>query len=96
MLVGQTVSALGDWLGTVAVMVMVLRLSGSATAVGGVLVLQLLPAAVAAPLVCAVPLWIEANGPAGVSLGNPPRIHAVWPAAYGTCGPGSSVGMDTC
>jgi hypothetical protein len=32
MLAGQTVSALGDWLGTVAVMVMVLRLSGSATA----------------------------------------------------------------
>jgi MFS family permease len=51
MLLGQTVSALGDWLGTIAVMMMVLRLSGSATAVGGVLVLQLLPAAVAAPLV---------------------------------------------
>jgi predicted MFS family arabinose efflux permease len=51
MLFGQSVSALGDWLGTIAVMMAVLRLSGSATAVGGVLVLQLLPAAIAAPLV---------------------------------------------
>jgi len=51
MLFGQSVSALGDWLGTIAVMMAVLRLSGSATAVGGVLVLQLLPAVVAAPLV---------------------------------------------
>lgn len=51
MLFGQSVSALGDWLGTIAVMMAVLRLSGSATAVGGVLVLQLLPAVIAAPLV---------------------------------------------
>ena len=51
MLFGQSVSALGDWLGMIAVMMAVLRLSGSATAVGGVLVLQLLPAVVAAPLV---------------------------------------------
>ena len=51
MLIGQTVSALGDWMGTIALMMLVLRISGSTTAVGGVLVLQLLPSAVAAPMV---------------------------------------------
>jgi MFS family permease len=51
MLIGQSVSALGDWLGTIALMMLVLRISGSTTAVGGVLVLQLLPSAVAAPMV---------------------------------------------
>jgi MFS family permease len=51
MLIGQTVSALGDWIGTIALMMLVLRISGSTTAVGGVLVLQLLPSAVAAPMV---------------------------------------------
>ena len=51
MLIGQTVSALGDWMGTIALMMLVLRISGSTTAVGGVLVLQLLPSAVAAPVV---------------------------------------------
>lgn len=50
LLVGQTVSALGDWMATVALMVLTLDLTGSATAVGGLLVLRLLPAAVAAPL----------------------------------------------
>ncbi|HEX6472157.1 MAG TPA: MFS transporter [Streptosporangiaceae bacterium] len=51
MLIGQAVSSLGDWMGTIALMMLVLRLSGSTTAVGGVLVLQLLPSAVAAPMV---------------------------------------------
>lgn len=50
LLVGQTVSALGDWMATIALMVLVLDLTGSATAVGGILVLRLLPAAVGAPL----------------------------------------------
>jgi dTMP kinase len=50
LLVGQTVSALGDWTATVALMVLILDLTGSAAAVGGILVLRLLPAAVAAPL----------------------------------------------
>lgn len=51
MLIGQTVSSLGDWMGTIALMMLVLRISGSTTAVGGVLVLQLLPSAFAAPMV---------------------------------------------
>jgi MFS family permease len=48
--IGQAVSGLGDWMVTVALMALVLRLSGSSTAVGGVLLLRLLPAAAAAPL----------------------------------------------
>jgi MFS family permease len=47
---GQTISGLGDWMVTVALMALVLELSGSSAAVGGVLLLRLLPAAVAAPI----------------------------------------------
>jgi dTMP kinase len=50
LLVGQTASALGDWMGTVAFMALVLAESGSSTAVGGILALRLLPGAVAGPL----------------------------------------------
>jgi MFS family permease len=50
LLVGQAVSALGDWMGTVALMALVLELTGSATAVGGVLVLRLVPTVAAGPL----------------------------------------------
>jgi MFS family permease len=50
LLVGQAVSSLGDWMGTVALMALVLQLTGSATAVGGVLVLRLAPTVVAGPL----------------------------------------------
>jgi MFS family permease len=50
LLVGQGVSALGDWMVTVALIALVLRLSGSSTAVGAVLVLRLIPAAIAGPL----------------------------------------------
>ncbi|HXF71798.1 MAG TPA: MFS transporter, partial [Actinomycetota bacterium] len=50
LLIGQTVSALGDWMATIALMLLVLRLTGSSAAVGGMLVLRLLPAAVAGPL----------------------------------------------
>lgn len=50
LLIGQGVSAFGDWMVTVALIALVLRLSGSSTAVGAVLVLRLFPAAVAGPL----------------------------------------------
>lgn len=50
LLTGQAVSSLGDWMGTLALMYFVLELSGSTTAVGGVLALRLLPMAVGAPL----------------------------------------------
>ena len=48
--IGQSVSAFGDWMVTVALMALVLKLSKSTTAVGAVLVLRLIPAAVAGPL----------------------------------------------
>jgi predicted MFS family arabinose efflux permease len=58
LMIGQAVSALGDWMGTVALMVLVMELTGSSTAVAGVLVLRLLPAAVAAPVASrAVARW---------------------------------------
>jgi MFS family permease len=50
LIIGQTVSALGDWIATIGLMVLVLQTTHSSTAVGGVLVLRLLPAAVAGPL----------------------------------------------
>jgi Transmembrane secretion effector len=50
LLIGQAVSSLGDWMGTVALMALVLHLTGSATAVGGVLVLRLAPTVLAGPL----------------------------------------------
>jgi MFS family permease len=50
LLFGQAVSALGDWMGTVALMALVLELTGSATAVGGVLVLRLVPTVAAGPV----------------------------------------------
>ena len=50
LLIGQGVSALGDWMGTVAFMALVLTITGSPTAVGGILALRLLPAAIGGPL----------------------------------------------
>jgi predicted MFS family arabinose efflux permease len=50
LLIGQGVSSLGDWMGTVALMALVLQISDSPAAVGGILTLRLLPAAVGAPL----------------------------------------------
>ncbi len=49
LLIGQMVSSLGDWMGTLALLSLVLELSESTTAVGGVLVLRLLPSALGAP-----------------------------------------------
>lgn len=54
LIIGQTVSSFGDWMGTLALMYFVLELSGSTTAVGGVLVLRLLPSAVGAPVAARV------------------------------------------
>lgn len=50
LLFGQAISALGDWMATVALMALVLELTGSAAAVGGVLVLRLVPTILAGPL----------------------------------------------
>jgi predicted MFS family arabinose efflux permease len=51
LLVGQAISSLGDWMGTIALMALVLELTGSPAAVGGVLALRLAPAVFAGPLV---------------------------------------------
>jgi MFS family permease len=50
LLIGQGVSGLGDWMGTVAFMALALELTDSPLAVGGILTLRLLPAAVGGPL----------------------------------------------
>jgi len=50
LLVGQGISALGDWMGTVAFIALALHVTGSPAAVGGVLTLRLLPAAFAGPI----------------------------------------------
>jgi predicted MFS family arabinose efflux permease len=50
LLIGQSVSSLGDWMGTIAILFLVQRVSGSATALGGVLVVRLLPGLLAGPL----------------------------------------------
>jgi predicted MFS family arabinose efflux permease len=50
LLIGQGVSGLGDWMGTIAFMALAHELTGSPTAVGGILTLRLLPAALGGPL----------------------------------------------
>ncbi|MFF5264438.1 hypothetical protein ACFY4C_36405 [Actinomadura viridis] len=58
LIIGQAISSLGDWMGTIALMYLVLELSGSTAAVGGVLVLRLLPSALGAPFATrAVTRW---------------------------------------
>lgn len=47
----QSISSIGDWLATFALMNLVLEVSGSTAAVGGVLALRLVPASVAGPLI---------------------------------------------
>jgi hypothetical protein len=54
LVIGQAVSSFGDWMGTIALMALVLDLTGSATAVGVILVLRLLPAGFAGPIAAGV------------------------------------------
>jgi len=54
LLVGQTVSGLGDWMGTFAFMALALEVSDSPAAVGGILTLRLLGAAPGAGLAARV------------------------------------------
>src|SRR5262249_41762433 len=48
--VGQTISQLGDWFNSVAVYALLLDLTGSATAVAWMMIVQFLPMAVVGPL----------------------------------------------
>lgn len=85
LLVGQGVSALGDWMGTIAFMALVLELTGSPTAVGGILTLRLLPAVVGGPLATrAVGHWdrrttmLVMDGLRAGLIALVPLIRAVW------------------
>jgi MFS family permease len=85
LLVGQGVSALGDWMATVALMALVLDLSRSSTAVGGILVLRLAPAAIAGPLASrVVRRWDRRRTMLAMDLaraaivGLIPIVHALW------------------
>ena len=51
---GQAVSGVGDWMATTAFMAPALDLTGSPTAVAGVLVVRLLPGLVAGPIAARV------------------------------------------
>jgi MFS family permease len=48
--IGQTISQLGDWFNTVAVFALILDLTGSATMVAWMLIVQFLPVAVVGPM----------------------------------------------
>ena len=48
--IGQTISQLGDWFNTVAVFALVLDLTGSATMVAWMLIVQFLPVAIVSPV----------------------------------------------
>lgn len=50
LLVGQAVSSLGDWVGTMALIAAAFEMTGSPTAVGGVLILRLAPPIFAGPV----------------------------------------------
>jgi MFS family permease len=85
LLIGQTVSGLGDWMGTVAFMALALKLTGSPTAVGGVLVLRLVPAALGGPLAArAVCRWdrrrtmLAMDAVRAAIIAAVPLIRAIW------------------
>jgi MFS family permease len=85
LLVGQTVSALGDWMATVAFMALVLDETGSSTAVGGILALRLLPAALGGPLAArAAGLWdrrrtmVAMDGARAAMVAVVPLVPELW------------------
>jgi len=85
LLIGQGVSALGDWMGTVAFMALALKLTGSPAAVGGILTLRLLPAAVGGPLATrAVRRWdrrrtmLAMDALRAVVIAAVPLVRSLW------------------
>ncbi len=82
---GQLVSGIGDWMVTLALMVLVLDVSGSSAAVGAVLVLRLLPTLIAGPLVArVVRRWDRRSTMLAMDAARVaivlaiPLIHALW------------------
>ena len=85
LLAGQTVSALGDWMGTFALIALVYQQSGSPTAVGGILALRLLPAALGGPLAArAASRWdrrktmVAMDGARAAMIAVVPLIRGLW------------------
>ncbi len=85
LLVGQAVSGLGDWMGTFAFMALALELTGSPTAVGGILTLRLLPAALGGPLAArAVRSWdrrrtmLAMDAARAVIVAGVPLVREIW------------------
>ncbi len=85
LLVGQGVSSLGDWMGTVALMALVLQLTNSPIAVGGILTLRLLPAAIGGPLAARAALrWdrrrtmLAMDATRAVLIALVPLVRAIW------------------
>ena len=85
LLVAETVSALGDWMGTVAFIEIVFAISGSPAAVGGMLTLRLAPALVAGPVAArVVTRWnpratmMAMNGIRAGIVAVIPFVHALW------------------
>lgn len=85
LLAGQTVSALGDWMGTFALIALVYQQSGSPTAVGGILALRLLPAALGGPLAArAASRWdrrktmVAMDGARAAMIAAVPLIRGLW------------------
>lgn len=85
LLVGQSISGLGDWMGTVAFMALALELTGSPTAVGGILTLRLLPAALGGPLAArAVRTWdrrrtmLTMDAARAVIVAGVPLVREIW------------------
>ncbi len=85
LLAGQAISAFGDWMATIALMALVLDLSGSPTAVGGVLALRLMPSMLAGPLATSAALkWDRRKTMLAMDLIRAglvvviPFVHAIW------------------
>lgn len=85
LLIGQGVSGLGDWMGTIAFMALALELTDSPTAVGGILTLRLIPAALGGPLATrAVQRWdrrrtmLAMDAARVVIIAAVPFISAIW------------------
>jgi len=82
--VGQGLSSLGDWTGTVALLALALRLSGSPAAASGVFVLRLAPGLVAGPVATRIALrWdrrrtmLAMDAARAVMVGLVPLVHSL-------------------
>lgn len=78
LLAGQAVSSLGDWMATIALMALVLDISGSAIAVGGVLALRLMPSVLAGPVATSAALrWDRRRIMLGMDLVRVPLVLVI-------------------